>query len=182
LMGKEVVLPADLVVLTTPLVARDDNEELSRMLKVPLGSEGFFLEAHLKLRPIEFSTDGVYVCGAARYPCNIPESVSQAYAAAAKASIPIREGLVRVEAITAVCDERTCSACGNCVEVCPFGAVELQEGRWGKAAHVNPAQCKGCGCCVASCPSGAMQQRGFNDRQLLSMIGALAEEITSGGA
>lgn len=182
LMGKEVVLPADLVVLTTPLVARDDNEELSKMLKVPLGSEGFFLEAHLKLRPIEFSTDGVYVCGAARYPCNIPESVSQAYAAAAKASIPIREGLVRVEAITAVCDERKCSACGNCVEVCPFGAIELQEGRWGKAAHVNPAQCKGCGCCVASCPSGAMQQRGFNDRQLLSMIGALAEEITSGGA
>ena len=182
LMGKEVVLPADLVVLTTPLVARDDNEELSRMLKVPLGSEGFFLEAHLKLRPIEFSTDGVYVCGAARYPCNISESVSQAYAAAAKASIPIREGMVRVEAITAVCDERRCSACGNCVEVCPFGAVELQEGRFGKAAHVNPAQCKGCGCCVASCPSGAMQQRGFNDRQLLSMIGALAEETTSGGA
>jgi heterodisulfide reductase subunit A len=182
LMGKEVVLPVDLVVLTTPLVARDDNEELSKMLKVPLGSEGFFLEAHLKLRPIEFSTDGVYVCGAARYPCNIPESVSQAYAAAAKASIPIREGLVRVEAITAVCDERTCSACGNCVEVCPFGAVELQAGRWGKAAHVNAAQCKGCGACVAACPSGAMQQRGFNDRQLLSMICALAEETTSGGA
>jgi heterodisulfide reductase subunit A len=180
LMGKEVVLPADLVVLTTPLVAREENETLSKMLKVPLGSEGFFLEAHLKLRPIEFSTDGVYVCGSARYPSNIPESVSQAYAAAAKASIPIREGLVRVAAITSVCDERTCSACGNCVEVCPFGAIELQEGRFGMAAHVNAAQCKGCGCCVAACPSGAMQQRGFNDRQLLGMIGALAEEMTSG--
>jgi heterodisulfide reductase subunit A len=182
LMGREVALPADLVVLTTPLVARDDNERLSKMLKVPLGSEGFFLEAHLKLRPIEFSTDGIYVCGSARYPCNIPESVSQAYAAAAKASIPIREGQVRVEAITAVCDERTCSACGNCMKVCPFGAVELLEGRWGMAAHVNPAQCKGCGCCVAACPSGAMQQKGFNDRQLLSMIGALAEEMASAGA
>jgi heterodisulfide reductase subunit A len=180
LMGKEVVLPADLVILTTPLVAPEDNGELSRMLKVPLGSEGFFLEAHLKLRPIEFSTDGIYVCGSARYPSNIPESVSQAYAAAAKAAIPIRAGFVRVEAITAVCEERSCSACGNCVEVCPFSAVELQEGPFGLAAHVNPAQCKGCGCCVAACPSGAMQQRGFDDRQLLSMIDALAEEMTGG--
>ena len=180
LMGKEVVLPAELVVLTTPLVAREDNEKLSKMLKVPLGGEGFFLEAHLKLRPVEFSTDGVYVCGSARYPANIPESVSQAYASAAKASIPIRAGVVRAEAITAVCDEQSCSACGNCVEVCPFGAVELQEGRYGRTAQVNPAQCKGCGCCVAACPSGAMQQSGFNDRQLLSMIGALAEEMTGG--
>jgi heterodisulfide reductase subunit A len=180
LMGKEVVLPAELVVLTTPLVAREDNEKLSKMLKVPLGSEGFFLEAHLKLRPVEFSTDGVYVCGSARYPANIPESVSQAYASAAKASIPIREGVVRAEAITAVCDEQSCSACGNCVEVCPFGAVELLDGKYGRTAQVNPAQCKGCGCCVAACPSGAMQQSGFDDRQLLSMIGALAEEMTGG--
>jgi heterodisulfide reductase subunit A len=180
LMGKEVVLPADLVILTTPLVAPEGNEEFSKMLKVPLGSEGFFLEAHLKLRPIEFSTDGIYVCGSARYPSNIPESVSQAYAAAAKAAIPIRAGFVRVEAITAVCEERSCSACGNCVEVCPFSAIALQEGRFGLAAHVNTAQCKGCGCCVAACRSGAMQQRGFNDSQLLSMINALAEEMTGG--
>jgi len=180
LMGKEVLLPADLVVLTTPLVAREDNEKLSKMLKVPLGGEGFFLEAHLKLRPIEFATDGVYVCGSARYPANIPESVSQAYATAAKAAIPIREGLVRVAAITAVCDERSCSACGNCVEVCPFTAIELRDGKSGRTAYVNPAQCKGCGNCVAACPSGAMQQKGFNDRQLMCMIGALAEEMTGG--
>jgi heterodisulfide reductase subunit A len=106
--------------------------------------------------------------------------VSQAYAAAAKASIPIRKGLVTVEAITAVCEERTCSACGNCVEACPFGAIELQQGRFGRTAYVNTALCKGCGCCVAACPSGAMQQRGFSDRQVLSMIGALAEEMTVG--
>lgn len=180
LMGKEVVLPADLVVLTTPLVAREDNERLSKMLKVPQGREGFFLEAHLKLRPIEFATDGVYVCGTARYPSNIPESISQGYATAAKAAIPIREGVVRVEAITALCDERTCTACGNCVQVCPFGAIEVQDSRFGKTAYVNVAQCKGCGCCVAACPSGAMQQRGFDDRQLFSMINAVAEEITSG--
>jgi heterodisulfide reductase subunit A len=182
LMGREVVLPADLVVLTTPLVPREDNEKLAKLLKVPLGSEGFFLEAHLKLRPIEFATDGVYVCGSARYPSNIPESVSQAYATAAKAAIPIRAGLVRVAAITAVCDERSCSGCGNCVEVCPFGAIELREGKWGTSAYVSTAQCKGCGNCVAACPSGAMEQRGFNDRQLLCMIDTLAEEIVDGAA
>ncbi|MGB3903687.1 MAG: CoB--CoM heterodisulfide reductase iron-sulfur subunit A family protein [Anaerolineae bacterium] len=181
LMGKQVILPADLVVLTTPLVPREDSERLSKMMKVPVGTEGFFLEAHLKLRPIEFSTDGIYVCGSARYPSSIPESVSQAYAAAAKAAIPIRDGSVRVEAITVFCDERTCSACGNCVEVCPFGAVELQESRFGRIASVNVTQCRGCGCCVAACRSGAMQQRGFDDRQLLSMIGALADEMVSVG-
>jgi heterodisulfide reductase subunit A len=180
LMGREIVLPADLVILTTPLVARDDSEKLSKMLKVPLGSQGFFLEAHLKLRPTEFSTDGVYVCGSARYPSNIPESVSQAYATAAKAAIPIQNGLVRVEAITAYCDEKTCTACENCLQVCPFGAIEIVEGRFGRSASVNVALCKGCGCCVAACPSGAMQQRGFNDRQLLSMVGALAQEMTGG--
>jgi heterodisulfide reductase subunit A len=180
LMGRDIVLPADLVVLTTPLVAREDNERLSKMLKVPLGREGFFLEAHLKLRPIEFATDGVYVCGTARYPSNIAETVSQAYATAAKAATPIRAGFVRVQAITAFCDERTCTACGNCVQVCPFGAIELQESRFGETAHVNVAQCKGCGCCVAACPSGAMQQKGFDDRQLCSMINALAEEMSSG--
>jgi heterodisulfide reductase subunit A len=182
LVGKEVVLPADLVVLTTPLVAHEDNEKLSKMLKVPLGGEGFFLEAHLKLRPIEFATDGVYVCGSARYPSNIPESVSQAYATAAKAAIPIREGVVHVAAITAVCNERACSACGNCVEVCPFNAIELRDGRFGRTAYVNTAQCKGCGNCVAACPSGAMQQKGFDDRQLMCMIGALAEEMGHGAA
>ncbi len=178
LMGREVVLPADLVVLTTPLVPQDDNQRLSKMLKVPLGGEGFFLEAHLKLRPIEFATDGIYVCGSARYPCNIGESVSQAYATAAKAAIPIRDGFVRVEAITAACDERTCTACGNCVEACPFGAIELRQGRFGETAYVNAAQCKGCGCCVAACPSGAMQQSGFDDRQLFRMVSALAGETT----
>ena len=174
------MLRADLVVLSAGIEPHDDNDSLTKLLKVPLGSEGFFLEAHQKLRPVEFSTDGVYVCGSARYPSNIPESVSQAYATVAKATIPIRAGLVRVEAITAVCDERTCSACGNCVDVCPFGAIELQDGRSGRTAQVNPAQCKGCGCCVAACPSGAIQQKGFNDRQLVSMIGALAEEMTGG--
>ncbi len=181
LIGREVILPAEMVVLTTPLVPQTDNERLSKMLKVPLGSEGFFLEAHLKLRPIEFATDGVYLCGSARYPSDITESVSQAYAASAKAAIPMREGVVRVEAITAFSQERLCNGCGNCLRVCPFGAIELKDSeRGGQVAWVNAAQCKGCGCCVAACPNGAMQQRGFSDRQLMTMIEALAGGVSSG--
>jgi len=181
LIGREVILPAQMVVLTTPLLPQADNERLSKMLKVPLGSEGFFLEAHPRLRPIEFATDGVYLCGSARYPSDITESVSQAYAASAKAAIPMREGVVRVEAITAFSQERLCNGCGNCLWVCPFGAVELKDSeRGGQVAWVNGAQCKGCGCCVAACPNGAMQQRGFSDQQLLTMIEALAEGISSG--
>jgi len=181
LIGREVILPAQLVVLTTPLVPQTDNERLSKMLKVPLGSEGFLLEAHLKLRPIEFATDGVYLCGSARYPSDITESVSQAYAASAKAAIPMREGVVRVEAITAFSQESSCHGCGNCFWVCPFGAIELKDSeRGGQVAEVNAAQCKGCGCCVAACPNGAMQQRGFSDQQLMTMIEALAEGVSSG--
>ena len=136
------------------------------------------MEAHLKLRPIEFATDGVYLCGSARYPSDITESVSQAYAASAKAAIPMREGVVRVEAITAFSQERLCDGCGNCFRVCPFGAIELRDSeRGGQVAGVNAAQCKGCGCCVAACPNGAMQQRGFSDQQLMAMIEALAEGV-----
>jgi heterodisulfide reductase subunit A len=173
LIGKELTLPADLVVLVTPLVPQPDSEQLSKMLKVPRGSEGFFLEAHLKLRPIEFATDGVYLCGSARYPSNITESVSQAYAASAKAAIPMRQGFVQVEAITAFSDERLCTGCGTCVLVCPFSAIELRAGEDGQKSWVNATQCKGCGSCVAACPNGAMQQRGFTDQQVLSMVEAL---------
>jgi heterodisulfide reductase subunit A len=173
LIGKELTLPADLVVLVTPLVPQPDSETLSKMLKVPRGGEGFFLEAHLKLRPIEFATDGVYVCGSARYPSNINESVSQAYAASAKAATPMRQGFVQVEAITAFSDERLCTGCGTCVLVCPFSAIELRAGEDGQRSWVNATQCKGCGSCVAACPNSAMQQRGFTDLQVLSMVKAL---------
>jgi len=113
LMGREVVLSADLVILTTPLVAPNDSEKLSRMLKVPLGSDGFFLEAHLKLRPIEFSTDGVYVCGSARYPSNVSESVSQAYATAAKSHNVRAAAAARLPVPAAPCNNGA-SATGSC--------------------------------------------------------------------
>jgi len=176
LMGEYIELPCELVVLATPLIYNVDNNEISKMFKVPLTDEKFFLEAHLKLRPVEFATDGVYVCGSARWPANISEAVSQGYAAASKAAIPMIKGRVKVEAITSFCNERICKGCGNCVEVCPFGAVELEQtSEKRKVANVDQVKCKGCGCCVSACPSGAMQQRGFTDGQLLSEINSILQ-------
>jgi heterodisulfide reductase subunit A len=171
LRGRELHLPADLVVLTTPLIPGPDNEVVSRLLKVPLGESGFFLEAHVKLRPVEFATDGVYVCGTARWPADVSESISQAYAASSKAAIPMRAGVVTAEAITAFSDPALCTGCGTCIVCCPYGAVTRQQNEAGKyVSWVNTVQCKGCGCCVTACPNGAMQQRGYTDRQVLRMI------------
>jgi heterodisulfide reductase subunit A len=117
--------------------------------------------------------DGIYVCGSCRWPVDIRESVSQGYAAASKAAIPMRKGFVKVEAITASADKNICQGCGSCVAVCPFDAIEIQPFNGRKVAEVNAALCKGCGLCAATCPNGAMQQKGFSDLQLLSMINAL---------
>jgi heterodisulfide reductase subunit A len=179
LMDMELELPCDLLVLATPLISNDDNEELSKMLKVPIGDGGFFLEAHVKLRPVEFAMDGIYVGGSCRWPADIRESIAQGYAAASEAAIPLRQGLVKVEAITAVVDPKICKGCGTCVFVCPFDAIELKEseirGLEGNIVSVvNAALCKGCGLCAAACPNGAIQQRGFTDTQLLSMVNALS--------
>ena len=173
LRGRELNLPVDLVVLSTPLVPGPDYETISRLLKVPLGESGFFLEAHIKLRPVEFATDGIYVCGTNRWPADVSESISQAYAASSKAAIPMHMGVVTSEAITAFSEPAFCTGCGTCVVTCPFNAIELQmHGNGHQVASVNVVQCKGCGSCVAACPSKAMQQRGFTDWQVLRMIEA----------
>lgn len=173
LRSREVELPTDMVVLTTPLIPRADNEEISKMLKVPLSEQGFFLEAHLKLMPVEFATDGIYLCGSARWPTDIAEGVSQAYAAASKAAIPMRRGYVKPEAITALVDEDKCSGCGTCEPVCPFKAIELQARDGKRVSHVSEAVCKGCGTCGAACPAGAIIMNHFRDVEILAQIEAL---------
>lgn len=173
LMGKEIVLPCDMLVLTTPLIPHEDNQDISRMLRVSLSEHGFFLEAHLKLQPVEFATDGIYICGCARWPTDVPEAISQACAASAKAMIPMRRGYVRPEAITASVDEDKCSGCGTCVLLCPYNAIELQSKDGKKLAHITAAQCKGCGTCGAACPSGAISMNHFRDEEILAQIEAL---------
>jgi heterodisulfide reductase subunit A len=175
LMGKEIELDADLVLLTTPLVPAKDNAALSRVMKIPLGMDGFFLEAHQKLRPVEFPADGIFVAGSARYPAEITESISQALAAAAKAAIPMAQGQVVSEAFISEVNPARCSACGRCVKVCPFGAVDWAEVQTPDrltrmVARINPAECKGCGLCSSSCLSGAIRLSGSTDQQILAMI------------
>ena len=176
LMGKEIKLDVDLVLLTTPLVPAEDNAVLSQMMKIPLGMDGFFLEAHQKLRPVEFPADGIFLAGCARYPADIPDSVGQSLAAAAKAAIPMARGKVVSDAFISEVDSTRCSACGRCLGVCPFGAVDWAEVRTSdhgtrSVAKINPAECKGCGLCTASCLSGAISLSGFTDGQIFAMIG-----------
>jgi len=178
LTGKTVVLKTDLIVLTTPLIPAKDNQRLSRMLKVPIGNDGFFMEAHQKLRPVEFPADGIFIAGCARYPADISECVAQGYAAAAKAAVPMARRQVVTEAYTSEVNPLRCSACGRCVEICPFGAIgwaeaRNNEGETIRIARVNSAECKGCGLCAASCLSGALQLKGFTDEQILAMVTAV---------
>ncbi len=179
-LDEEVDLETDLVVLATPMTSQEDAAEVGKLLKVPLDKNGFFLEAHVKLRPVEFATDGVFICGSARWPSSAKEVICQGLAAAAKAAIPIRRGKVVIEAITAQSDPDRCAACGNCVAACPYEAIEIVTVDGKRIAKVNEAQCKGCGTCVAACPNDAMRQRGFTANQLSAMIDALIKSTTEG--
>jgi len=169
----ERTMPVDMVVLSTPLVAQPDAGEMSQMLKVPLGQEGFFLEAHVKLRPVDFATDGIYVCGTCRGPADITDCTTQAAAAASRAAIPMARGYVQAEAITSVVDETKCSGCGTCIQVCPYGALRKNDKG---LAEVIVAACKGCGCCGATCPEGAITMTNYTDSQLLAEAKASLEE------
>ena len=169
----ERTMPVDMVVLSTPLVGQLDNHEMSQMLKVPLGQEGFFLEAHVKLRPVDFATDGIYVCGTCRGPADITEAATQAAAAASRAAIPMAKGFVQAEAITSVVDETKCSGCGTCIQVCPYGALRKNDKG---LAEVIVAACKGCGCCGATCPEMAISMTNYTDAQLLAEAKATLEE------
>jgi len=176
LMKENYQLETDLVVLSTPVVPRADSGDLSRMLKVPIDADGFFLEAHAKLRPLEFATDGIFVCGSARFPVMIPDAISEACGAAAKASIPLRKGRTRGEAIVAWVDEQLCVGCGTCERVCEFGAPSLEETTDGLVVStINEILCKGCGTCAASCPSRAIFLHHFSDKQVTRQIEAFGE-------
>ncbi len=172
-LGHEVELAVDTLVLITPLVANAESPELAKQLKVPLIDERFFLEAHVKLRPVEFATDGIYICGSAKWPCDVPESVSQALGAAAKASAAMGGAERKVEAVTAHVNASLCRGCGVCVSLCPYSAIELREAAGGVlVSHVNEVVCKGCGVCGVACPSRAITNRHFTTGQIGAMIDA----------
>ena len=173
LLGRELELPQDLVVLSTPLIAGEDNEKLSKLLRVTLDANKFFLEAHVKLKPLDFATDGIYLCGNAHYPATIREAVSQALGAASRASIPLSKGTMTVEPIVSIlADEDACRGCGLCVALCPYGALEIVKTEKGRKVRVIPVACKGCGVCAATCYQHALSINSYTDQQVEEQIRA----------
>jgi heterodisulfide reductase subunit A len=173
LLGRELNLPQDLVVLSTPLVAAEDNEKISKMLRVSVDANKFFLEGHVKLKPLDFATDGIYLCGNAHYPATVREAVSQALGAASRASIPLAKGVMTVEPIVStLVDEDACRGCGLCVALCPYGALEIVRTEKGRKVQVIPVACKGCGVCAATCYQHALSVNSYTDDQIGQQISA----------
>jgi heterodisulfide reductase subunit A2 len=169
--GAELEIPADLVVLVTGMVPRQ-NERLVDVLKVPVGKDGFFNEIHLKLRPVETVIDGVFLAGTAQGPKSMAESVGSALAAVSKAGALLKKGFVDLEPLIARVDPDRCTWCGECLKACPYSAV--QKISWGTKdiAYIIGSQCKGEGACVPVCPYDALDIEGYTDAQITAMIDA----------
>ncbi|MDO9517467.1 MAG: FAD-dependent oxidoreductase [Methanosarcinaceae archaeon] len=175
----------DLLVLSAPMVAPDTNETLAPLFKVPLDSNKFFLEAHIKLRPVEFATEGVFLCGTAQAPKLVDEAVSQASAAASRACTILSSDFLETIGNISVVDSELCIGCGRCTMVCPYKAPELQEvvveteeiTYTTKKCEINPTVCKGCGSCAAECPTGAITSRHFTTPQIMAVIKAYGEGL-----
>jgi len=177
LMGRDMEIPADRVVLSTPLVPQEDYETTSQLLRVPVDNYGFFMEGHVKLKPLDFATDGIFLCGSARFPANVRETVAQGLGAASRASIPLSKGSISVEPIISVLsDEDACRGCSLCVALCPYGALEIRETDKGRKVHVIDIACKGCGVCSATCYQHALSINSYTDEQIDAQIEAFLEE------
>lgn len=163
ILGMPIEIPSDLLVLVEAMTPRQDSAELASKIGVCLDPNGFFRECHPKLRPLDTSTDGIYLAGVAQGPKDITTSLVQASGAAARAAIPLSKGKIEVEPIVAVIDENLCSGCATCVIVCPYDAIKKDEKG---VARVTEAQCKGCGTCAASCPEKAIRIHHFTDEQI----------------
>ena len=167
ILGRPIIIPTDLLILASAIIPRRD-EALAQAYKVTLDSDGWFLEAHQKLRPVEFATDGVFLAGLCHYPKPLVEAIAQAQAAVSRALTVLVKGTIDVGGQVSVIDPNKCIACGVCIEVCPYSAIEFNDQN---KAEVNEVLCKGCGLCAASCRSGAPQLSGFTDAEIFAQIG-----------
>jgi heterodisulfide reductase subunit A len=171
-----VQIDADILTLASAIIPCNDNPALSKLFKVALNQERFFLEAHVKLRPVDFATDGIYLAGLAHYPKPIEESIAQAQAAAAKAGALLGRDTIVTPGVIAQVNETLCVGCGLCAELCPFSAIQIAKTEDGRKAQVIDVACKGCGVCAATCYRHAIGINAFTDEQLDSQVKAFLEE------
>lgn len=171
LLGEQVGLEADLVVLASGFVPRSDTAEVARVLKLARSQDGFFAEAHSKLRPVDTINEGVFIAGACQGPKDIPDSIAQAKAAAASVMIPFAQGMIKVESATCAIDDELCVGCDLCAAICPYDALSLDETEG--VVTANLVLCKGCGACAVVCPSNAISLLHFTPKQVLAQVAAL---------
>jgi heterodisulfide reductase subunit A len=176
-LGMKLEIDADIVALAAATVPPAGSKEISQLFKVPLGPDGFFQEAHVKLRPVDFATDGVYLCGMAHYPKFISEAINQAYGAAGRVLTLLSHDTIIASGSICEVDEKRCIGCGHCISVCTYDAIGFRGTRQGEKAVVNPVLCKGDGLCCAMCPTGAIQLKHFTDDEILAQIDAAAEAV-----
>jgi heterodisulfide reductase subunit A len=174
ILGNKLEIDADIVSLAAAIIPSAGSKEVSQLFKVTLGPDSFFQEAHVKLRPVEFAADGVYLCGMAHYPKLMREAIEQAYGAAGRVLTLLSHDTVVASGSVCEVDEKACMGCGQCISVCTYGAIEFRETRQGKKAVVNPVLCKGDGLCNAKCPTGAIRLKHFTDEELFAQIDAAA--------
>ena len=171
LMGKELEIPQEMVVLSTPLVGTEDGVQVGNLFRASLDANKFFMEAHVKLKPLDCATDGIFICGSAHYPKDVRESILQALGAASRASIPLSQGEVKIEPIvTTLVNKDACRGCGLCVALCPYNALEIRTTDEGRKVNVITVACKGCGVCAATCYRHALSINSFTDYQMESQI------------
>ncbi|MGB5911660.1 MAG: CoB--CoM heterodisulfide reductase iron-sulfur subunit A family protein [Promethearchaeia archaeon] len=185
-LQEEIEFQTDLIILSTPMIPADNLEELAKMLKVPIDKNGFFLEAHVKLRPLDFATDGIFLCGCAQWPKNIQDSISQANGAAGRACRFLSAKQIKTSGLISEVNPDKCIGCGKCVETCPYNAIELLDTTMEfedlnlniKQSYINSALCKGCGTCAATCPVGAISVKHYDFDQIGVMIDSYLLEKT----
>jgi heterodisulfide reductase subunit A len=175
-MGKKLELDADVIALAAAIIPAEATKEIAGLFKVTLNPDGFFKEAHVKLRPVEFATDGVFLCGLAHYPKFIQETINQAYGAAGRVLTLLSRDIVVASGSVAGVDEEKCVSCGACITVCNYGAIEFYETPEGRKARVNPVLCKGDGLCTTKCATNAIQLKHFTDDEIMSEIDAAFPE------
>jgi heterodisulfide reductase subunit A len=173
LSGETVEIPADLVILMVGMEPREDVEEVAHLVSISTDKDGWFIESHPKLDPVATTTDGIFIAGACQAPKDIPDTVAQARAAAARILARIARGKLVIDAVYAEVDEDRCSGCRVCNELCPYVAIEYDETK--RRSHIISALCKACGACVAACPSGAIKARHFTDEQIFAEIEGVLE-------